>query len=287
MKTDADIYSIQTIKDLSQGNLVVTFAGVGSAFAKKNDQSSLIIAKNGKTILVDMGPTIPLTLSKHGIKTTDFDYYHITHSHADHVGGIEELLLMSRYVIKKKPNFILTFPYADTLWEKTLKGGCEINEDGRLVFSDLANIIYPRWTAECPREIYEITVDDIKLKIFRTIHIPGGVTEWGKAFWSTGLVIDERIFFSGDSRFDAPLFDQLKVDSCELAFHDVQLFNPGTVHAAYDELKMLPKSIKEKLFLYHYGDNYETFNPRNDGFAGFAEAWTPYVLPIHEEEIPF
>ena len=180
------INSIEDIKEQSRGKLTITFTGVGSAFAKKNDQSSIIIAKNGKTILVDCGTTIPGSLARHGIKTTDFDYYHITHSHADHAGGLEELLLMSRYVTKKKPNMILTFPYADTLWEKSLKGGCEINEDGRLIFSDLANIIYPRWVSERPREIYEITVDDIKLTIFRTIHVPGEVVEWGPPFGQRG-----------------------------------------------------------------------------------------------------
>lgn len=281
------INSIQEIKDISKDNLVLTFAGVGSAFAKKNDQSSLIIAKNGVTILVDIGPTIPLILSKHGIKTTDFDYYHITHSHADHIGGIEELLLMGRYVMKKRPKFILTFPYADILWEKSLKGGCEINEDGRLTFCDLAQIIYPKWIAESPREIYEVDIEGINLKIFRTIHVPGGVCEWGKSFWSTGLIIDDRVCFSGDTRFDAKLFGDLNLTTMEAIFHDVQLFSPGTVHASYDELKILPPKLTDKMFLYHYGDTFESTNPVADGFAGFARAWHPHVFAIPEEEIPF
>ena len=283
------ITSIQSIKDLSKDKLVITFAGVGSAFAKKNAQSSIIITKNGKTILVDLGSSIAQSLYNHGIKTTDFDYYHITHAHSDHVGSIEELLIMSRYVTKKKPNMILTFPFADTLWEKTLKGGCEINEDGRLNFADLANIIYPTWVAEKPRELYEITVDDIKLTIFRTIHVPGEVTEWGKAFWSTGLIIDDHVFFSGDTRFDPTLFSHLPVDKCEALFHDVQLFHPGTVHASYDELKMVPANLKAKMHLYHYGDSFESFTPEDHGFAGFAKPWLPYTfaLPDPADEIPF
>ena len=75
----------------------------------------------------------------------------------------------------------------------------------------------------------------------------------GPAFWSTGLIIDDQVFFSGDTRFDASLFNHLPVDLCEMSFHDVQLFNPGTVHASYDELKMLPDNIKKKMYLYHYG----------------------------------
>ena len=77
--------TLDRIKEASIGKTVVTFAGVGSAFAKKNDQSSIIIAKNGKTILVDAGNTISSSLYKQGIKITDFDYHHCTHSHADHI----------------------------------------------------------------------------------------------------------------------------------------------------------------------------------------------------------
>jgi len=267
---------LNKIKKASEKQLVITFVGVGSAFAKKNDQSSIIIAKGGKTILVDVGTTIPQSLYRQGIKITDFDYYHVTHAHADHAGGLEELLLMSRYVSKRKSRFIITFPFADILWEKTLKGGCEINEDGRLKFSDFVDFINPTWMAAQPREKYEVIVDDIKLEIFRTIHVPGGVEEWGKAFWTTGLIIDDTVMFSGDTRFDTNIFKDFPIENYKCIFHDCQLFSPGTVHATYDELKFLPDKIKNEMYLYHYGDNFEAFTPEKDGFKGFAKPWELY-----------
>lgn len=276
---------LEEIKQASQGNLVLCFVGVGSAFSKRNAQTALIIAKNGTTILVDCGTTIPIALNKQGISVSDFDYYHITHSHADHIGGVEELLLTCRYVLGTKPKFIITSQYQDILWEKSLKGGCEYNETGLLHFSDLMDPIRPEWVCAHPREIYTIDVEGIHLDIFRTIHIPGKVQDWAQAFWSTGLYIDKRVLFTADTRYDPEIFTDLDVSTCEAIFHDCQLNEPGTVHATYSELKQLPNDIRQKIWLTHYNDNYEKFNPEADGFSGFTEAWKLYTWELESSKL--
>jgi len=62
----------------------------------------------------------------------------------------------------------------------------------------------------------------------------------------------------------------------DAVFHDVQLFSPGPVHATYDELKSLPEDLRKKMWLTHYGDSFDKFNPVQDGFRGFAEPWKIY-----------
>ncbi len=260
----------------SEGHLVFCFAGVGSAFAKRNDQTSLIIAKNRKTILVDAGVTIPHSFYRHGMDATDFDYYHVTHAHADHAGGLEEVLLKYRYLVRKKPKFIITPQFQHTLWENTLKGGAEVNEFNLLKFCDLVDVLEPEWMKHQPRESYQIEVDGIRLTIFRTIHTPGNVTSWEKASWSTGVIVDGRIFFSADTRFDPNLFIDFNMNELETLFHDCQLYSPGIVHASYQELLTLSPEIRGKMYLTHYGDNYDQFDPVGDGFLGFARAFQMY-----------
>ena len=260
----------------SESRMVFCFAGVGSAFAKLNDQTSLIIAKNRKTILVDLGTTIPLALHRNGIRPTDFDCYHFTHAHADHIGGVEELLLTYRYFLNRRAPVIITPSFQSTLWENSLKGGSQINEFGQLKFSDLIEPIEPQWVKNQPRETYQINFEGIHLTIFRTMHTPGDVSQWEKAFWSTGLLVDGQVLFSGDTRFDPALFTDLDLSHVESIFHDCQLFTPGNVHAPYEDLKGLPDKIKQRMYLTHYGDNFDKFDPETEGFAGFAKPFVMY-----------
>lgn len=268
---------MEQLREHSRDGLVLCFVGVGGAWSKRNVNTSLIVAKNGITILVDIGRNIPEELDKMGVDMLDFDYYHFTHSHCDHIGGVEQLLLQLRYIKKKKAKVIITHEYQQTLWNETLKGGCEINEDGLLRFTDLIDVIRPNWESCQPREKYHINLDGIlDFEIFRTFHVPGDVNSWEKAFWSTGLQLDGKVVFTADTRFDLSIFEHLDFSSVEAIFHDCQLSGPGSVHATYEELSRLLPSYKERMYLTHYGDNFDKFSPETDEFAGFAKPWVLY-----------
>ena len=52
-------------------------------------------------------------------------------------------------------------------------------------------------------------------------------------------------------------------------FHDTQLYSGG-VHASYEELMTLPDEVRKKMYLYHYGDNWDT----PEKWAGGSDKYT-------------
>ncbi|MDB3986661.1 MBL fold metallo-hydrolase, partial [Pseudomonadales bacterium] len=101
----------------NQGALDLVFLGVGSAFSKTLNQTNLFIVKDQTHLLIDCGNHCPHSLfHDYNTPLTDIDNFLITHSHADHVGGLEEAQLAGRYVKKRKPTMIITQAYEKILW---------------------------------------------------------------------------------------------------------------------------------------------------------------------------
>ncbi len=271
----------------NDGRLALFFIGTGSAFAAAHFQTNLLLIKGDTHVLVDCGMTGPMALrATAGLEPTDIEVFLPTHSHADHVGGAECLALMNRYVgqrflNKPKLKIIITVPYQRILWEQTLRGGLAYNEvdtDGRnLGFEDLFEVLRPVSMAGMARETFEITLPcgpggDLRLEMFRTMHIAEQQSTWTTCTPSFGLCIDDRVFFSGDTRFDPELLEAY-ADRAEVFFHDVQFF-PGAVHAPLADLRTLPASLRERMYLVHYADNWQEQDIR--GFAGWTQQGVLY-----------
>ena len=274
----------------NNGRLQIYFLGIGSAFAATSFQSNLIVVKGNNHLMIDLGSRTSIPLREAGLSVMDIENLLVTHSHADHIGGLEEWFLMARYTAPSikgcargeyRPALLTTPDYAHILWDSSLRGGlenCEETQPGkRLVLSDYATLRYGEHVAGFGRPTYNLTVGDgndaIRLRLMRTNHIPDCFMNWQNAFYSVGVLIDDRVLFSGDTIFDRDLIDVFGSDA-ELIFHDCQDYTGG-VHASYDELRGLPTHIKEKTVLYHLPDGIEElFSPVVDGFVGWARPYT-------------
>ncbi len=268
---------------VNDGKLTLFFLGVGSAFTKRNYQTNLLVIKGKDHVMVDFGSKAPQAIHEISLQVTDLRTFLITHSHADHIGGLEEVMLLNRYVRREKPSIIINPTYQTLLWEMSLRGGSAFNEERSgqvLTFDDMWEIVRPVWLETLPRETHEATIGSINIKFYRTKHIPDNPATWQSSFWSCGLMIDDRVMFTSDTRFDEDLvytFD--KLFKPEIIFHDCQFFNGG-VHAGIDELNSYPAEIKRKMYLVHYGDNWEANEKKvaECGFAGLGKQWTSYIF---------
>jgi len=266
------------------GALAVYFIGTGSAFTKTLNQNNLVVVKGNDHLVVDCGTKCTQGLFEVGVSVTDLANFLVTHTHADHIGGLEEVMLMGRYVSYRKPSIIINEEFQEILWDNSLRGGSAYSEmkDGRpLGFDDFWNILRPRPVPNAPRETWEYQLGSINVQMPRTKHFPDNARSWQDSFWSCGLILDKRVLFTSDTRFDPELvleFDRRYNFEC--IFHDCQFFTGG-VHASLSELATLPKAVKRKTFLMHYGDNWRQYEEviREAGFQAFALQSHSYLFP--------
>ena len=265
----------------NDGRLSLFPVGCGSAFSKVLYQNNILIVKGNSHVMIDCGTRTPQALSEIGRPVSDIKTWLVTHSHADHIGGLEEVMLMGRYVARTKPEIVITEEYEETLWNMSLRGGGEFNEvhDGKgLVFADFWDTIRPQPLKGYPRDTREVVIGDLNLKLVRTRHFPQQAPSWQKAAYSIGVILDDRIFFTGDTQFDADLLESYDSRfNFEYIFHDVQFFTGG-IHASLDQLATLPASLKSRIILTHYGDAWKKHVKRikREGFIGFARQGSIY-----------
>ena len=265
----------------NDGDLSLFFIGAGSAFAKTLNQNNILVVKGEQHLLVDCGTRCSQALHAYQLPITEIRNFVITHSHADHIGGLEEVQLYGRYVGKSKPNMIINEEYQAILWEQSLRGGSEMSEAVPLTFTDLWHCIRPVKMPDQDRETWETSLGTMNIKLPRTMHYPDSAKSWREAFWSCGVILDDRVLFTSDTRFDPAMISELDAFyDFEVIFHDCQLFTGG-VHASLDELSTLPPAIKAKTILMHYGDNWRDLQQKglDAGFHSWAEEGFEYVFP--------
>lgn len=290
--------------------LTLTFLGVGSAFAKRNFNSNLLIEAWHKgpdhqdtpddTVLVDLGSTGPLALYEL-MQKPGFSYLNhngiinypaihrvfITHQHADHIGGLEEMALMNAYCYRGfardrpyKPQIISSLSIMMDLWDNSLKGGLSAGAGRYALLQDYFFIL--ALNHKQPGKDGFTLLKRYRFTLFPTDHIQ---IERKYDWPSFGLFIEdtqtsESAFFSGDTRFDYPVYARM-LERARICFHEVQLFDePTPVHALLGEMRTLPESVRKKTWLYHFGDDWDTgpFDCVNDEFAGFAVPQQRYTL---------
>ncbi len=278
------------IKLTNDGYLEIVFIDIGSAFATTMFQSNLFVVKGENHLAIDLGSKAAVALTRAGLSTLDIENLLLTHSHADHIGSVEEWCLKARYVApfirgcelgEYRPNLFTTKGYARVLWDGSLRGALQHSKEKkpgrRLSLSDYVTLHLGKRIKGYDRPTFHMVVgegkDAIDIKVMRTHHIQDPTGEWQKMFYSLGVLIDDRVFVSGDTMFDRELIETYGAGA-ESIFHDCQDYSGG-VHASYEELCTLPAELKEKTVLYHLPDGIrKKFRPKKDGFIGWARPYS-------------
>ena len=213
------------------------FLGTGAAHAVELGSSSATVERDGKPLLlIDCGPdTLDRYLAAYGEPPQNL---YITHTHMDHVGGLERLFTR--------------------LWfDQTLRGKIRVFAHAALVPWLQARVAdYPGVLAEGGVNYWEA---------FRLVPCSRGF--WLDGFWfdvfatrhhrpntSFGVALASSFAFTGDTR---PIPEVLThyAGGKELIAHDCGLVgNPS--HTGIDDIEReYDEGLRARLLLYHYGSN--------------------------------
>lgn len=269
------------IELINDGRLSLFFIGTGNAFTNSFFQTNLLVVKGNDHILIDCGTLCPFVFkAKYRTNISEINNLLLTHPHADHIGGVEELAFISRYTKKQKINLIITDEFKKKLWNESLKGGLHFSDTGVLSFDDYFNQVKPKVYIKKPFKIYNCQCGSINIKLFRTIHVSANPDSFKNAQISYGMIFDDKVLFTADTQFRKAQLEWLtKNFNLEAIFHDCDIRGFSMkVHAGYSQLKGLDPEMKKKMYLCHYDAAKKTVNPVADGFAGFTEPGKYYIF---------
>ena len=259
----------------NDGQLSLLFLGTGNAFQKSYYQTNLFVVKGDTHFLVDCGTLCPYILDKeYNTKLSSIRNLILTHPHADHIGGVEEIALSAYYISKQPVNIAIPEIFKKKLWNESLRGGIQFSENGKMKFEDYFSELPISRIQKKPFEIYEANIGSINVKLFRTRHVTTRPDSFKNSQISYGLILDDKVLFTADTQYNPSQLNFLleKYKNIENIFHDCDLdgFSVG-VHASYNQLKLIPEDIRKKMFLCHYNEKVKEVDAVEDGFAGFVQ----------------
>jgi ribonuclease BN (tRNA processing enzyme) len=243
----------------------MTWLGTGAAFTMNNRQSNILLTSDsGKNLLIDAGSDVRHSLWRVDKSHLDIDGVYVSHLHADHIGGMEWLSLMTyfdpRY--KENPKLFIHESLRTRLWKNALSAGLETLQTTVADLNTFYNV-EPVMKNGC------FNWEGTEFQLVQTVHVVSG-REFENSYGLLFKINEKQIFITSDSQHcPAQLNDFYKMS--DVIFQDCETlpFKSG-VHAHYSELVSLPEEVKKKMFLYHYNDG-ELPDAEADGFLGFIK----------------
>jgi ribonuclease BN (tRNA processing enzyme) len=236
--------------------------GVGDAFSALHYSSGLAVEADGRWLLVDCPHPIRKVLreasQKAGVALDvgSFEAVVITHLHADHCAGLEDLAYYSRFVLGRRPRLLAHPAVLARLWEGRLAAGMESLSDPE------------DWTSRPMRleDYFELT----PLDEGQRVEVGGFAIACRPTrhhVFTTALRLragGRELGISSDTGHDPALLDWL-------ARADLVLHETGAgIHTPYAALAALPAELRARLRLIHYPDGFE---PHDGGVELLREGW--------------
>ncbi len=242
------------------------FLGTGSAFTLDNFQSNILIDAPEGQLLIDCGGDVRRSLAEQGRSAKDISAVYVSHLHADHIGGLEWLGLVTYFSGSKddpslRPRLHVHHTLVDDLWW-SLHGGMGTIQ-GHVATLDTYFDVQPI------ERKGSFTFAGTDFRTVQVVHYYDGfeiAPTYGLLFEKSGL----RVFLTTDTQVAPNQMDDFR-DMADYIFQDCETAKfASTVHAHYDELVTLHDDVKGRMWLYDYQDG-EKPDCIEEGFLGWVE----------------
>lgn len=224
--------------------------GVGNAFTEKYFHNNFFIKLQYKNLLLDAGTTLRYSLPHAQLDVQKIDYIFITHTHSDHFGGLEELLLKCHW------NFVdgVHTPLRPTLLMHPRQYEDFIMRLTPTVINDGHTLEHYCEVVLC-NDQQQFLLDGYLMQLIdlTNLHIKGMVNFGLKL---TEQVSGSNVIFSSDVKHLENSGLREAIDANTRAIIQDTSFSPNGVHATIEEiLGYYPKQCHSLLYATHYDDS--------------------------------
>ena len=222
--------------------------GHGNAFSDPEvGNSSYLITHGSHRILLDCGVHVPASMIELGIDPGSITDVVISHLHADHVGGLEELLYRRMFVCKASP--------------VRIHMGAGVRHTWLRVCSQIGNGLGdPRlaWY----REMFAYHAEQPPVMVSDELSLIPYLTDHGKLIWPVTCysfmlnVGDKKIFFSGDRvwRHEADEGIFAAMADADLVLHELEVGVVGSGnHTHVIDIINVDSNAFKKVRWHHHG----------------------------------
>jgi ribonuclease BN (tRNA processing enzyme) len=229
--------------------------GVGDAFSARYYTSCLALGVDDEWLLIDcphparkmlrdgsidLGLTSPLDLDR-------IQAVAVSHLHADHCCGLEDVGYFSFFALNRRMKLLMHPDASVRVWDGLLAAGMEMVQvksdaaPARKQLSDYFELIDLNATRP-------VTCGPFSVECRRTIH---SVPTFAFRITAGGRVLG----YSADTAYDPTLIEWLAL--ADLIVHEATRTTHTGVHTPYEKLAALPESLRAKMRLTHYPDDFD------------------------------
>lgn len=234
---------------------MLKFIGNGSAFNTVNGNNSAYYKEGNSLFMIDCGSDVFKKVVENDLlDRVDNIHILITHSHADHVGSLADLVLYSYYSMKER------FKVKANVYSI---GATKVQEILRLmgVTEDYYNYTPIRHTHEVKLKDFEdLTIIDVH----KNNHV--------KEIFSFGYTLKlngKTVYYSGDtSELSDDIIDGIANGYIDVAYVDTcELDYEGNVHLSSRKLKeIIKEEYRDKVWCMHLDTGFNIHEMKESGF---------------------